>query len=172
MFNTLIDLFKSLFTNFKKPMPPVVSIPTPPVELLPNRYKIYQTALLFLGRDASPLNLVPKEFACAESVSYVLQQAGFGVGIVTGTYTLREKILKSWKYDKVDSPQKGDVLISATGTGNGNIPNGHCAVLIDNNLLASNNSYTGMWDTHYTIDSWKKRYVDIGGYKMEWFSVR
>jgi hypothetical protein len=33
----------------------------------------------------------------------------------------------------------------------------------------SNNSDTGRWDIHYTLATWKARYVDIGGFPLVYF---
>src|SRR3954462_12894985 len=59
-------------------------------------------------------------------------------------------------------PPSGDIVISPTGYGNGSMPNGHVGIIGDNGQIMSNNSATGLWDIHFTLASWKARYVDQG----------
>lgn len=171
----IINFLKS----FSKPLPPpkpsiTVLLPlTPPQPIMiTNQEKLFEEARAWLGRDASPMNLAPKEYACAESVTYVLRQAGFDIGIITGTATLRDVLIRSWKFTKVLVPEPGDIILCTTGMGNGNIPNGHVGICLTDEKIASNNSYTGLWSDYYTFELWKKRYVDIGGYKIEYFRVK
>ncbi len=136
-----------------------------------NREKIYQTAVAYIGYDASPNDLAPDEYGCAESVTNILEKSGCGIGVILSTYQLY-KILEA-RHDafiRVDTPLYGDIWISPSGMGNGGLSNGHVAVCGkgegDNMILMSNSSATGTFQENYTVGSWKKRYVDIGGYPI------
>ncbi len=133
---------------------------------------LYAVAMGCLNTDASWHNLAPKEYACAETVTTVLQKAGVNIPIVLSTIELHQYLSSPLFTPIFDSPKRGDVLISTTGTGNGNVPNGHVGILGEGGLVMSNNSYTGLFDTHLNLTSWKARYIDLGGYKMEYFRLR
>jgi hypothetical protein len=118
-----------------------------------------------LGKDASPNDLAPDELACAETVTTLLRKVYPDTPIITGTYTL-------WQYLK--DPKNGykpvidgvaeTIIISPTGTGNrGTV--GHVGIFDDNGLIMSNNSILnkGTFTQNYTLDTWKKRYVDNQG---------
>jgi hypothetical protein len=42
-------------------------------------------------------------------------------------------------------------------------------IMGDNGQIMSNNSATGLWDIHFTLPSWKARYVDHGGFPMVYY---
>lgn len=139
-----------------------------------NRLTIYATALSFLGKDASPNDVAPDEYGCAETVYDILRAAlGFNVGIsfTVSTNSLYNELKASKAYIQTDQPLEGDIWISPTGFGSGALPNGHVAIVgrvdnnsADNTQLMSNDSATGNFMQNYTVSTWKKRYVDLGGY--------
>ena len=49
------------------------------------------------------------------------------------------------------------------------MPNGHVGIMGDNGQIMSNNSNNGLWDIHFTLASWKARYVDQGGFPMVYY---
>jgi peptidoglycan hydrolase-like protein with peptidoglycan-binding domain len=134
-----------------------------------NREKIYRSAIAFLGIDASPNDLAPDEFGCADSVCGVLQKAlgkDMGIDWSVSTSILERELAISKGYMLVATPQRGDILISSTGKGNGKLANGHTGIWLDNYNIASNNSSTGRFEENYNASTWKDRYVDIGGFPM------
>lgn len=134
-----------------------------------NGQHIYQVALNYLGIDASPNDVAPDEYACAETVSDILAAAGFDIGVIVSTYQLYEKLLSGGIFEPVSVPMAGDVIISPTGTGNGTLPNGHTGIMGENGLIMSNSSATGNFTQNYTLESWNARYKDIGGFPVYFF---
>ena len=123
-----------------------------------NSELLYQTALKFLGKDASPLDVAPDEYGCAESVNAVYKSAfGKEIGGSTSTYLMYKALLVSPDFTQVKTPQKGDIIISPTGLVTSR-SNGHVGIVGDYSYVYSNNSANGMWDTHLTLDVWAKRY--------------
>src|ERR1700710_3343482 len=121
---------------------------------------LFQTALSFLGKDASPKDIANDDVACAESVNDVvfaafLENAGGGLS----TALMFKALQTNTKFAEVSKPIKGDIVISPTGYGNGSLLNGHVGIVGDNNQIMSNNSANGLWDIHYTLASWRARYV-------------
>lgn len=155
----LLSLFKSIFN---------------PITQGNNRLLIYATALSYLGKDASPNDVAPDEYGCAETVYDILQDAlgrNVGISFTVSTNALYNELRTSKAYVQTDQPLEGDIWISPTGLGNGNLPNGHVAIVgqvdnttLGNTLLMSNNSATGNFLQNYTIQTWEDRYVTLGGY--------
>lgn len=142
-------------------------------KLLPDigRLTLYNTALKFIGHDASPYDLAPDEYACMESVYDILATAYKEVGFpfTASTNYAYTAFMKSPLWKKIEEPIKGCVYLSPTGYGNGKVPNGHIGIY-EGPAVLSNNSSNGIFDRHLTVDSWKKRYVDLGGYPICYFN--
>lgn len=134
------------------------------VTFLRRKY-IYQTALNSIGMDASPLDRADDVLGCAESVTEILVKAGAIGGVITGTYTLERYLQRSKNWVVTQTPQAGDIIISATGTGNGKI-RGHVGIWGENGVIMSNDSLTGKWMANYTLDTWNDRYKNIGGFPV------
>lgn len=133
-----------------------------------NRYKLYITALSFLGSDASPLDQASDELGCADSVSRVVKSV-FPDSIKgsVSTAELYKQLLASKQFTKVKDFKAGDVVISPTGMGKtGKITNGHTGIVGEGEEIMSNSSATGLWTTNYTIESWVKRFREQGGYPI------
>jgi len=156
------------------PIPePVVPIePQKPV-VLTNREKLYNMAKSCLGRDASPSDVAPDELGCAETINYVYKQT-FGKPIATpgiSTTQLYETMRRSSKFQKIEDPLFGDIIISPTGTGhNPQMPNGHVGIVGKYGIM-SNSSSNGKFEQNYTLTSWIKRYKVTGGYPVIFFRV-
>lgn len=137
---------------------------------LTNREKLYVSALVCLGKDATPNDLVPDELACAETVNAIHKYAfWFEIGGGASTYQMYKALLSHKDFIKVDQPMAGDIVISPTGYGNGKLSNGHVGIVGANDTIMSNSSKTGTFESNYTLVSWKKRYVTLGGYPMHYF---
>lgn len=136
----------------------------------PNAELLYKQATLYLGKDASPLDIVADEVGCAESVTEILRQV-IDYPITVGTWTLNDMLSRDSRFLVIrEIPQKGDIIISPTGTGNGTI-RGHVGIVGLDNVIMSARSDTGLWSTFYNLDTWKARYVGIGGFPVNYYRI-
>ena len=124
--------------------------------------RLFKYAQGFLGKDASPLDKVPDEYGCAESVSTIVNKLFGDFPIITGTFSLYTNLQSHPKFLQVSKPLPGDIILSPTGLGNG-VLIGHTGIIGADADIMSNNSTTGLWDIHYTLDSWRQRYQMSGG---------
>ena len=132
---------------------------------------LYQSALSFLGRDASPSDHAPDMVGCADSVSAVIQKVLPDFPTITGTYTLYSKLSADPRFRRVSIPMPGAIIISPTGLGDTErLANGHVGIMGMGDTIMSNNSYGGLWEQNYTIASWKARY-GAAGYPMLYFTL-
>jgi hypothetical protein len=128
-----------------------------------NREKLYAVAYSFLGKDASPKDHAPDDLACAESVNAVVKAAfGFEVGGDLSTTKMYSALTNSKEFQETDTPLFGDIIISPTGSTR--TPVGHVGI-VGKWQIMSNNSYTGLWDAHYTLESWRLRYGFVAYYR-------
>ncbi len=133
-------------------------------------WKIYQTALTLIGKDASPDDQAPDELGCAETVSCVVNKAGFKMPIFLSTMALYQHLLKASGWLQVESPLQGDIIVSPTGLGGKNgITNGHTGIVGMGGLIMSNNSYSGKFESNYSLATWVARYRVNGGYPIYYF---
>lgn len=140
-----------------------------PVTYGNNRLLLFATAVKALGTDASPNDLAPDEVGCAETVYDILGQAfplNVGFSSTLSTYTLYRSLNASHLYIKVTEPLEGDIVISPTGMGNGNLSNGHVGIKGELDKIMSNSSSSGKFEENYTMSGWKARYVDKGAFPM------
>ena len=132
--------------------------------------KLYLTAISFLGQDASPEDIANDEYGCADTVSSLLLKTyGQVIPYTISTTTLFQSLSNSREFVRIEQPQKGAIIISPTGYGNGKLPNGHVGVCGEGDKIMSNSSATGQLLQNYTISTWKQRYVDLGGYPIYYF---
>lgn len=118
-----------------------------------------------IGSDVTPDDLVPDSVACAITVSTLLNKLDPTFPRVAGTWTLYDILEHRPDYERVTVPSPETIIVSPTGTGNGSIP-GHTGIILDDNVIASNDSGTGKFIKNYTLDTWQKRYADQGGFKL------
>lgn len=135
--------------------------------------RIYVTAKASLGTDPSYLDLAPDELGCAETVSNVINRAGFAIPIFLSTTDLYKHLRDSPNWAPVGTPLAGDVVVSPTGYGGANgITHGHTGIVMDNASIASNNSIGpsfGRFTENYTYGSWKNRYAYAGHFPVYLF---
>ena len=129
---------------------------------------IFNKASSLLGKEASPRDLVDDDVACAESLTTILSSLYEDTPIITGTYTLWDFLKGSPHYQSIWAPQRGCIILSPTGTGNGNIL-GHTGIIGEGGKVMSNNSYTGLWTDHLTLSRWNDRYGRVGGFPILFF---
>lgn len=134
------------------------------------RVKLYATAVSCLGIDASPADVAPDEYGCAETVSDILIISGINLPVLTLTTDLYRHFIKH--FQRTTEPLPGDIIISPTGYGmTGIIPNGHVGIMYTGGRIMSNSSATGTFEINYSLDSWGARYGKQGGYPVEFFRV-
>lgn len=137
-----------------------------------NREKLYDAAVAELGRDASPDDLAPDNLGCADSVTNIIRKVRPTFPIVVGTWTLLyEHLLKETDFIAVDNPEPGDVIINATGTGNGEIV-GHVGIVAKNDRIMSNTSAKGIWEENFSMTNWDNYYRKKGGMPTYYFRLR
>ena len=151
----LLGLFKSLIN---------------PITQNNNRLRFFNAAIRSLGTDASPNDIAPDEYGCAETVNDIHKLAfGYAIGGDVSTYRMYRDIKLNKKFVKVEYPLEGDIVISPTGYGSGGLTNGHVGIVGELTKIMSNDSSTGKFEENYTIQSWRERYVIKGGYPMAYF---
>ncbi len=140
--------------------------------IMPKKEHLYEIAVGFIGRDASPNDVAPDEYGCAESVSDVIRAAFPDLmwPVLISTRTLCAHLAASAAFEEVAVPFYGDIILSETGTGNGSVPNGHTGVVGKHGIM-SNSSQTGTWEQNYTLDAWKRHYADKGGMPTRFFRI-
>lgn len=135
------------------------------------RERLYTTAYSFLGKDASPHDIAPDEYGCAETVSDVIRTAFPELRFPTllSTRELYDYLTRSVSFQQTDEPEYGCIVLNVTGTGNGRVPNGHTGILGQrvspdgSHWIMSNDSRSGTWEPNYTLNSWRRYYEAKGG---------
>ena len=134
--------------------------------------KLYEVACSALGTDASPENLARPEVACAETVTYLISLVDSNIQWTNrlATFHMRKDMLRGKNFESVTHPRKGSIVLSATDWDkNGNINVGHVGIYMGDNQIASNNSYTGIFDKNYSLDSWTRYFKDRKGLDVLYF---
>jgi hypothetical protein len=70
----------------------------------------------------------------------------------------------------VNVPEPGSIIISPSGYSSKGARNGHVGIVGLGNMIMSNDSGTGMWLEHYSIDSWKLYYGQKLGFPVLFFN--
>ena len=134
---------------------------------------LFRTAKACLNTDVTPKDLVPDNVACAETVNAIYAKAfGRAIGGAASTYNMYNALLRHPEFDKVDTPLRGDVVISPTGysrNGGKIVSNGHVGIMGEDGKIMSNDSPSGLLKESYTIGTWTDQYVIKGGYPMVYF---
>lgn len=130
--------------------------------------KIYNLAKASLGKDIAATQ---NELGCAESISYLLNKANvanFPKAGYLGTSDFYNWLKKFAM--PVDTPIRGDIIISPTGTSTKGAQHGHIGIVALYGVL-SNNSMNGLFMEYYTIDSWRTYYGGKLGFPVLFFRV-
>ena len=136
----------------------------------PNKgYILYEVAKGCIGKDMAPLE---NEYGCMEALNAIFKKA-FGIEIGGGlsTYNGYLALQNPKRFQRIFSPDLGDIIISPTGFGNEKIPNGHVGIISSNEKIMSNTSHNGLWLENYTLKEWEARYKIKGGYPIYFFRV-
>lgn len=160
-------LAKTLMT----PDVPVYPDDAPIPQEVSNSQKLYETARSFLNKDASPEDVASDEVGCVDSVTSVLAAHLGTFPKLTSTVDLYASLLKDKRFQSSVRLDVGNVVISVTGTGNGNLDHGHCGIVGENGTIMSNDSRDGIWRTNYSINSWIQKFRTQGGMKVRSFRL-
>lgn len=131
--------------------------------------QLYEKAISMLGKDASPRDLVNDSVGCAETVSSLINSIDPTFNVITGTWTLWDMFKLRGDFALVNPPEKGCIVLSVTGLGNGKVPNGHAGIVGEDGIIMSNDSRTGKFLENYTIDEWVDYFQKKGGYPVFYF---
>ncbi len=143
-----------------------------PVTEYNGRLILFSAAIKALGTDASPNDVAPDEYGCAETVYDILGTAfpfNVGFSFTVSTNQLYKGLKYCPLYSETDQPLEGDIVIYPTGYGNGQLSNGHVFIKGEGDKLMSNSSATGLFMENYTLATAKERYETIGGYPRHCF---
>lgn len=145
---------------------------------VPQREILYAMALSFLGTDVSEKiagrDRVVDAVACAETVTDIVGMVRPEIKWTNrfSTYYCRRDLFDGKSFAEVKRPERGDIVLSATGYGGRNgITNGHMGIVLANGIIASNDSRSGLFDANYTVESWRRYFVERGGYEMLFFRL-
>ena len=138
---------------------------------LTNSDALYAAAVLKLGQDASPKDLVDDDVACAETVSNLIQKIIPSFPTFTGTWTLWAYLKKDTRFKQMILSEPGCVIISPTGTGNGRLRNGHVGILGKDGIIMSNDSASGLLLENFNLTSWRQKYQAVGGFPVYFFKI-
>ena len=128
---------------------------------------LYETAKSLIGQKLVPLN--EAELGCVRSLRVVYKKA-FGQELCStaSTKVLLDFLEREWK--EVKEGQMGDVVIAATGTGNGEVKNGHVCIVGKTHYM-SNTSATGIFEANYKPENFKKWFGKVGGMPVRFFRL-
>lgn len=169
--NAIVEYLQSILSLDVRSVNPVTTKPLDPIPLEQKNVQTQNSKLLYevskecLGRKMVPSGYDPI-LGCAISLNKVHEKAfGSQIGGDSSTALLWAKLRTRSDFEEVPECLPGDILISPTGTGTGSIQHGHVGI-VGNNRIMSNDSDTGLWAQDFTLASWKKYFVDRGGYPM------
>ena len=131
---------------------------------------LYGQARLFLGRDASPLDLVNDDLGCAESVSCIIAKVT-QFPIITGTSSLNAYLARDPRFqNRNDDFAPGTVIVSPTGSGQAKI-RGHVGIFGENETIMSASSIDGLWKQNFTLQTWRRYYEEAGGLETFYYTL-
>jgi hypothetical protein len=136
------------------------------------RLELYDAAKSLIGQSLCKNPML----GCTESISKVINKA-FGEHLAyTGTVEIYDYFLRSPHWEEVTSPLPGDAILCVSGTAtNPRVEHGHIGILGMNKsndgsvYIMSNNSNTGRFDTHLTLNIWYGYFGAFAGFKVRFF---
>ena len=108
----------------------------------------------------------PNERGCAESVSNLLNGI-FDFPRFLSTIALKSHLDSDKRFNRCQV-KAWTIIVSPTVGSN----IGHCGVLGDNGVIYSNNSKTGLWDKHWTLDKWIAYYRTQKGLQILLYELK
>ena len=141
-------------------------IPLPPIKMETNTEKIIRIAEKYIGKDVSEEILgkdsVSDSVGCVETITLLLREVLLDFPVLTYTPTLVSQLKKDSRFAGTLELNVGNIIVNATGTGNGTLK-GHAGLIWKDGKIISNNSFTGKLEINYTLESWKQRFRIRGG---------
>lgn len=130
--------------------------------------QLYDMAKSLLGQN---LCGDQHELGCALTVNAIFKKAfGEEIGGGASTADMYKAIIDdNTRFQRVNIPITGSIIISPTGMGNGKIP-GHVGIVANYGIL-SNDSSTGLLAEEFTLKSWYNYYQEYGGIKTYYFNI-
>lgn len=132
--------------------------------------QIYHAAYAAIGTDVSPDDLANDRLGCAESLSMLMRRVfpELHFPVKLSTRELFLYLSQSPSFQPIPFPERGCIVLSVTGTGNGKVSNGHVGIM-GNSWIMSNHSGTGTWEPSHTVDTWRRFYETKGGMPTHYF---
>lgn len=164
----LSKLIDAMYPKPVEPAKPIENKPMPEEKVESPAEKLYRVSKASLGKKLSPKNPV---LGCAEALNAVHKIAfGDEIGGGVSSSLLWEAIKKRKDFIQTPSYEVGAVIISPTSTKppSSEIEHGHVGIC-GNFQIMSNNSMTGMWDTHFTKERWESYFKKVGGYPIYYY---
>ena len=140
------------------PNPDVVPYVAPAVT------KLKEITLASLGKDLS--KKAPNEVGCADSLSTVLQGVFKDFPRFLSTSALKSHLDADKRFLRCEA-EPWTVIVSPTVGKN----IGHTGVYGKDGVIYSNNSKTGLWSSHWTLDKWIAYYRTKKGLKVYFYKI-
>lgn len=138
---------------------------TPPIET-PKGEQLYNIAMALKGRYLTLDDTVPKTLNCAETISYLLKEAGYNMPPAgyPGTASIEPWLERH--FQEIDTPELFCIVNAVTeGPLHGHIAiNGHDAML-------SNDSQNGTLESYWTLSAFQEFYGKQKGLAIKYFRV-
>ena len=122
-----------------------------------------------IDKDITPNDEIPDKVSCVAQIVALLQKV-MEFPDLTYTPDLLNFLKQDKRFKGTLDLDIGNIMLNATGTGNGSV-RGHVGIIWKNGRILANNSYTGKLDTYYTIDMWRDRFRIKGGMTTYVFSL-
>lgn len=142
----------------------------PPIVIKSNREKLLDIATSALGTDPTPKDEQPDEYACVHSLTTLMRNLIPDFPIMTYTPTFLTKLQSDLRFKASTELKEGNIVISPTNTGNGQIV-GHTGIVGKNGKILSNASSTGLWSDKFDTISWIERYSRQGKLSLYIFEL-
>lgn len=164
----LENLYQYLYRN---PIVPTPVVETPKLVIKSNREKLLDIAIANYGIDPTPKDEQPDEFACVHSLTTIVKQLLPDFKVIVYTPDLVIQLQNDNRFKEVLEFKPGNIIISATSTGNGTIV-GHTGIISNNGKVLSNSSATGLWFDKFDLMSWIERYSRRGQLALYVFELQ
>lgn len=167
----LLYFVRFLFSIAPKVVPPPPTPPAlPPISPVPKPEtaadRLANAAEDSIGKDATPLDKVPDEVACVESlVTVTPAEFGLSKGL-TYTPVLLTALRSNPRFKATRLPSRGCIVVSPTQGQN----IGHCGIFTSDTEICSNTSKDGIWRPNYTWEDWIQYFKTQKGLLIYLFS--
>ena len=142
-----------------------------------NRLRLYEEAKKAIGEnlvfDSPDTSYDERETGCVLAVRAIFRRAlGKELCDTASTIVLYRSLLQDARFTKVDSPQKGDIIINPTSFGNGSVT-GHVGIYGVDGVMSndSRDGLKGQWRLNYSYAYWKSWFEKGGGIPTYYFRM-